>query len=100
MKRKIVLVLALTNVLGLSAIIVGVSGLRIGHAARGLRVSDLTYGKIDADGDGKCTLVDDWIVEQLLANSPHHIAKALTEAELQPDGVVDLSAYLLTVDGK
>jgi hypothetical protein len=69
-------------------------------AADVLNVSDLTYGKIDVNGDGKCTYGDDWVVDFLLQRSPTHLQNALKEAAIKDNDVVDLSSYLLKVDAR
>jgi len=82
--------LVVGNVLG----IVGLLGVFPSYAQSGLDVSDLTYGGIDADGDGKYTMADDWIVEWLVTNEYQHLEKAVKSANVNADGGVDVSPYL------
>ncbi len=66
------------------------------QASQGLQISDLTYGAIDCDGDGRCTFGDDWLVEWLAYHASEVLDAALKSAVVRENGAVDLSAHLRT----
>ena len=95
MKKFLVPTLVLAN---LVAAVWFSSLLSTSYAGERLSISDLTYGEIDADGDGACTFGDDLLVEWLVENSPSTLRKALRRCRVRRNGEVDLSPYLMTID--
>jgi hypothetical protein len=87
--RRIVLMCvngALTIALALTLTIVGFAEPRLG-------VSDLTYGKVDMDGDGRCTYGDDYVLQWLVENNYSILESALPSAKTNAEGIVDLGAF-------
>lgn len=95
MKKVLSAILVIANICAASAL--GWALCSPGHASTGLRISDLTYGAIDIDNDGKYTLGDDYVVEFLWQNARHHLTAALETAVVNPDGGVNLSSYILSI---
>ena len=95
MKKFLVPTLVLVNLL---AAVWLSSLLSTGYAGGRLSISDLTYGEIDADGDGACTFGDDLLVEWFVENSPSTLRKALRTCRVRRNGDVDLSPHLKTVN--
>lgn len=64
---------------------------------QGLTISELTYGKIDVDGDGRYTAGDDHWVALALQRWPEALESALKDAKKNQDGGADLSPFLKTI---
>ena len=93
MKNAVLVILVMANL----GVVVGFGwtlSFSSGHASEGVQLSDLTYGAIDSDGDGRYTFGDDWVVEWLLNNQPSTLDEALQSAVVKGDGGVDISAHL------
>ena len=90
MRATIVVILIIANISVLYFILNSFNHGRANH----VMVSDLRYGKVDVDGDGTCTSVDDAVLDWLLENCPHHVEKALLSAEMNENLEVDISKYL------
>ena len=93
MQKMLLGSLVLANAVAL-ILLLFVSGGSSTAAGGTLQLSDLTYGSIDCDGDGKCTPGDDWFVQEALEKYPHHIDEALKAAKRNKNGTIDLSPYL------
>ena len=97
MRKAVISLLFVANAFALGTLIWMMPS--IGHTQEaGIEISELTYGAVDVNGDGKYEAGDDWVLEFLVNEAPQHLSRALEAAEVLPDGGVDLSPYLKTID--